>query len=224
MTAATSGRLRRRATSTARAAAILLSAAVTGLLAGGAVRLVHGNRMAPWILGRASGLCAYLLLVALVLFGLVLSHPARTRLRRPSTATRIRIHIALALFTLLATALHVVVLATDRWAGVGWSGALVPLGAAYRPAPVTLGLIGAWVGLLAGLSAALAGRLPRRLWWPIHKVAAVSLALIWTHGVLAGSDTPALLVMYVVTGAAVIGVAASRYLARTPAERAELRR
>ena len=224
MTAATSGRLRRQATRTARAAAILLSAAVTGVLAGGAVRLVHGNRMAPWILGRASGLCAYLLLVALVLFGLVLSHPARTRLRRPSTATRIRIHIALALFTLLATALHVVVLATDRWAGVGWSGALVPLGAAYRPAPVTLGLIGAWVGLLAGLSAALAGRLPRRLWWPMHKVAAVSLALIWTHGVLAGSDTPALLVMYVVTGAAVIGVAASRYLARTPAERAELRR
>jgi hypothetical protein len=224
MTAVTSGRFRRQATSTARAAAILLSAAVTGVLAGGAVRLVHGNRMAPWILGRASGLCAYLLLVALVLFGLVLSHPARTRLRRPSTATRIRIHIALALFTLLATALHVVVLATDRWAGVGWSGALVPLGAAYRPAPVTLGLIGAWVGLLAGLSAALAGRLPRRLWWPMHKVAAVSLALIWAHGVLAGSDTPALLVMYVVTGAAVMGVAASRYLARTPAERAELRR
>ena len=207
-----------------RGVAIVLSAAVTGLLAGGAVRLVHGNRMAPWILGRAAGLCAYLLLVGLVLFGLVLSHPARTRLRRPSTATRIRIHITLALFTLLATALHVVVLATDRWAGVGWVGAFVPLGASYRPAPVTLGLIGAWVGLLAGLSAALAGRLPRRLWWPMHKVAAVSFALIWTHGVLAGSDTVALLAGYVITGALVLGVAASRYLARTPVERAELRR
>lgn len=207
-----------------RAIAILLSAAATGLLAGGAMRLVHGNRMAPWILGRAAGLCAYLLLVGLVLFGLVLSHPARNRLRRPSTATRIRIHIALALFTFLASALHVFVLATDRWAGVGWTGAFIPLGASYRPAPVALGLIGVWVGLLAGLSAALAGRLPRRLWWPMHKVAAVSLVLIWTHGVLAGSDTVALLVMYVVTGAAVLGVAASRYLARTPVERAELRR
>jgi predicted ferric reductase len=203
---------------------VLVSAAATGLLAGGAVRLVHGNRMAPWILGRAAGLCAYLLLVGLVVFGLVLSHPARTRLRRPSTATRIRIHIALALFTLLATTLHVVVLATDRWAGVGWAGALLPLGASYRPAPVTLGLIGAWVGLLAGLSAALAGRLPRRLWWPLHKVAAVSFVLIWTHGVLAGSDTVALLAVYLVTGSAVLGVATSRYLARTPVERAELRR
>jgi len=207
-----------------RAIAILLSAAATGLLAGGTMRLVHGNRMAPWILGRAAGLCAYLLLVALVLFGLVLSHPARNRLRRPSTATRIRIHIALALFTFLASALHVIVLATDRWAGVGWTGAFLPLGASYRPAPVALGVIGVWVGLLAGVSAALAGRLPRRLWWPLHKVAAVSLVLIWTHGVLAGSDTVALLVMYVVTGAAVLGVAASRYLARTPVERAELRR
>jgi hypothetical protein len=224
MSVATSSGLRRHAPAVLRVATIVLSAAVTGLLAGGAVRLVHGNRMAPWILGRAAGVCAYLLLVALVLFGLVLSHPARTRLRRPSTATRIRMHIGLALFTLLATTLHVVVLATDRWAGVGWAGAVVPLSAAYRPAPVTLGLIGAWVGLLAGFSAALAGRLPRRLWWPVHKVAAVSLVLIWTHGVLAGSDTPALLAMYIVTGAAVVGLAASRYVARTPPERAELRR
>ena len=93
-------------------------------------------------------------------------------------------------------------LATDRWAGVGWAGAALPLGASYRPVPVTLGVLGLWLGLLAGLSAALAGRLPRRAWWPLHKIAAVSLALVWTHGVLAGSDTPALLAMYVISGMA----------------------
>ena len=129
--------------------------------------------------------------------------------------------MALALLTAAATALHVAVLATDRWAGVGWTGAALPLGASYRPLPVTLGVLGLWLGLLAGLSAALAGRLPRRAWWPLHKIAAVSLALVWAHGVLAGSDTPALLAMYVISGMAVVGLALSRYVSRAPAERWE---
>lgn len=192
-----------------------LSLGVAGLLVGVAWHRVAGDRMAPWILGRAAGVSAYLLLVALVLMGLVLSHPARARLGG-STPGRIRVHIALGVFTVAFTALHIVVLATDRWAGVGWPGALVPMGSAYRPVAVTLGLIGLWTGLLAGLSAAAAGHLPRRLWWPLHKVAASTLVLVWLHGVLAGGDTPALLGMYVLTGVLTLGVASSRYVAARP--------
>ena len=198
-----------------RAAVVLgttFSLAATGVLGGTAISRVAGDKMAPWIIGRASGVCAYLLLVALVLLGLVLSHPARARLGG-STPARIRLHIALALFTFVFTALHVVVLATDRFAGVGWWGTLLPMRATYRPAAVTLGLIGMWTGLLAGLTAGLAGHLPRRAWWPLHKVAAVSLVLIWLHGVLAGGDTPALLGIYVATGLLVLGLGASRYVA-----------
>ena len=188
-----------------------LSIGLTGYLIGLAYSRVAGTRMAPWILGRASGICAYLLLVALVGLGLVLSHPARAR-RGGSTPARIRAHIALALFTLAFTVLHIVVLATDRYAGVGWWGAALPMRASYRPAAVSLGVIGLWVGLLAGLTAGAAGRLPRRLWWPLHKVAAVSLVLIWTHGVLAGGDTPALMALYL-GSALVVGVlAVSRYV------------
>src|SRR5664279_3635810 len=173
----------------ARAILVLISVGLTGVLIGAALQQVSGNRMAPWIIGRAAGVCAYLLLVLLVLLGLALSHPWRSRVRRPSSASRIRAHIALAAFTLGFTVLHVVVLATDRWAGVGWRGAVVPMGSTYRPAAVTLGIIGVWVTLLVGLSASAAGRLPHRLWWPLHKLAAVSLVLVWIHGVLGGGDT-----------------------------------
>jgi hypothetical protein len=100
-----------------------ISAGVTGMLVGAAARSVSHDRMAPWIVGRAAGLSAYLLLVVLVLLGLLLSHPARGRLRRPSSATRVRVHIVVAVMVLALTALHVVVLATDRFAGVGWWGA-----------------------------------------------------------------------------------------------------
>jgi hypothetical protein len=216
-----------RSTSRRALSAVLLavlvaaSAGVSAWLVGWAVLGVRGNMQAPWILGRAAGVTTYLLLVALVAMGLVLSHPWRTRIAWPSAATRIRIHVSLAVFTLAFLVLHVVVLATDSYAGVGWRGALVPMGASYRPVPVTLGLIAAYAGLLAGLTAALAGRMAIRVWWPIHKVAALTLACVWLHGVLAGSDTTMLLPLYVGTGGAVVLLALSRYAARTPADRVE---
>ncbi|MGZ4614883.1 MAG: ferric reductase-like transmembrane domain-containing protein, partial [Actinomycetes bacterium] len=151
--------------------------------------------------------------------GLVLSHPARARIRRPSSALRIRLHVSLAVFTLALTVLHVVVLATDSYAGVGWRGSIVPLGSTYRPVPVTLGVLGLYAGLLAGVTATLSGRrVVARVWWPIHKVAAVSFLLVWAHGLYAGIDSRALLWLYLVTGAGLLGLASWRYVAKTPAD------
>jgi hypothetical protein len=198
---------------------VCISAATSAALVGHTVAGVSGNRDRLWILGRAAGLSAYLLLVLLVLLGLVLSHPWRTRLQRPSAATRIRVHVSLAVFTLAFVTLHVLVLATDSYAGVGLRGALVPMAAGYRPVAVTMGVLGAYAGLLAGLTAALAGRVSARVWWPIHKVAAVSLVLVWGHGVLSGSDSTPLLALYAGSGALVVALALSRYGARTPTDR-----
>jgi hypothetical protein len=196
-----------------------LSAAVTGVLVGRTTQSVAGDRNAPWIVGRAAGLSAYMLLVLLVAMGLVLSHPGRTRIRRPSSATRIRLHVSLAVFTLVLIVLHVVVLATDSYAGVGWRGSFVPLGSSYRPVPVTLGVLGLYAGLLAGVTAAVSGRrLIARIWWPIHKVAVVSFLLVWAHGLYAGIDTEALLWLYLVTGIGLVALAVWRYTAQTPAD------
>lgn len=197
----------------------MFSAGVSSALVGWSASAVSGNRMAPWIIGRAAGISAYLLMVVLVLLGLFLSHPSRARLSWPSAPTRIRVHIVVSVFTLAFVLLHIVVLATDRYAGVGWSGALLPMQATYRPVATTLGIIGLWSGLLAGITAAFAGRLPLRLWWPIHKGASVSLILVWLHGVLGGGDSQALLAMYVVTAGLVAVVALSRYTARTVGDR-----
>ncbi len=218
MTTAVGARLSRGVRALVLLIAVVASTGLTAALIGSAAKRVAGDRMAPWILGRAAGICSYLLLLVLVLTGMLLSHPWRTRVRRPNTATRIRLHVALAAFTLVFTALHVLVLATDSYAGVGWWGALLPMHASYRPVATTLGLIGAWSGLIAGITAGLAARVPRWLWWGLHKVAAVSLVLVWLHAVLGGGDTPALLGLYLASGALVVAVAVSRYAARTPAD------
>ncbi|WP_155859401.1 hypothetical protein [Cellulomonas sp. KRMCY2] len=205
--------------------AALAGSAAVGLAAWTVVTTLMGGSPVSWVLGRASGLTSYLLLLALVTTGLVLSHPWARGMRRPSPAGRLRLHIALATFTLAFTVLHVVVLATDPWAQVGWRGALLPLASTYRPVPVTLGVLALWAGLLTGITARLAGSIAARIWWPVHKVAAGILVLVWSHSVLAGSDTPTLRWFYVSTGVAVIGLAITRYSARTPTDRvAELNR
>lgn len=196
--------------------AVGASTAATASLVGAGVSSVAGNQKAHWLLGRAAGISSYLLLVGLVCFGLLLSHPATTHWKRPARPTRLRIHVSLAVFTLAFTTLHIVVLATDPWAGVGWRGSAIPGAATYRPLAVSLGVIGLYAGLLAGLTAASAGRIAGRVWWPIHKVAIVALGLVWVHGVQAGSDSSALFVMYLATGAFVVVLAASRYAARSP--------
>lgn len=196
-----------------RAAAVLASGVATGAIAGAAYAHVRDDRMAPWIVGRSAGLVAYLLLVAVVLLGLTLSHPRRAD-RGATMPIRMRVHITLAVLALGLIVLHVVVLATDRYAGVGWWGAALPMGARYRPVGVTLGVLGAWIGLLSGISAAAAGRLPWRFWLPLHRVAAVSFLLVWLHGVLAGSDTRPMLWLYLGSGALVLSFAVPRYVAR----------
>lgn len=205
-----------------RVADVALTAACGGLSAwivGRTVGAVAGDRHAPWILGRASGIAAYLLLVALVATGLLVAHPWRTRWRRPGPAARLRLHLGLAVFTFAFLALHVAVLATDRYAKVGWWGAVLPMASQYRPAAVTLGVVGTWCGLLAGLSAALAGRIAGRLWWPLHRTAAGCFALVWLHGVSAGSDTAALRALYLITGAGLAVLAVTRYAATGRADR-----
>lgn len=178
-----------------------------------------------WVLGRASGVTSYLLLLLLVATGLVLAHPWARHLRLPAPRTRQSMHVTLATFTLVFTVLHVVVLATDPWAQVGWAGALLPMASTYRPVAVTLGVLALWSGLVTGLTATFAGRFAARIWWPLHKVAALALGLVWAHSVLAGSDIAALQGFYLATGAALLGLAVTRYAAKTPADRvAELTR
>jgi DMSO/TMAO reductase YedYZ heme-binding membrane subunit len=55
----------------------------------------------------------------------------------------------------------------------------------------------------------------------LHRFAIVPLGLGWVHGVLAGTDTPALEVLYAGLGVAVVGAAVYRYwIVRRRAERA----
>ena len=197
-----------------------LASGLTGMTLGLSAIAIVQNSMPMWILGRATGITSYLLLTGVTAMGLLLSH--KTRARHRPNPDRIRLHLALVIFTLAFTVLHVVVLAVDPYAQVGWIGAVLPMGSAYRPMPVTLGLLAVWSGLISGLSTALAGRGMGRVWLYLHRFAGVGWVLAWLHGVLTGIDTKALIGMYMGTGVAIMTLGLWRYLTQeTAIERAQ---
>jgi hypothetical protein len=203
----------------ASAGAVLGVTVGGGYLVGRAgVPLVH-DRYLPWVVGRALGMAAYLAMVALVLAGLWLRHPWR-HTGRPHAETLLRLHAVLGAAVPVLLAAHVTSLALDRYAGVGWSGVFVPGAATYRPLPVALGVAALYLVVLVAATAGIGGRLVGRSWLPLHRLAVPAFALVWCHGLFAGSDGPTLRYFYGLTGGVVCLATASRLLAAPGPRRA----
>lgn len=169
------------------------------------------SRYFPWLTGRALGIAAYLALTALVVLGVWIRHPWRLRHPVVHSETRLRVHATLATATIALIAGHLVSLASDKYAGVGWIGALVPFRAVYRPTAVSLGVIAMLFMVLLFVTARSAGRVGARHWLSYHRLAGVNFVLVWFHGVLAGTDTAALRLLYVGTGGIVVFLTLTRY-------------
>jgi len=210
------------ATVTERARSLVEWLALAVVVVGGAVavgywlaivsRPVTTSHMMPWLAGRTLGLGAYATLTVLVCLGIWLRHPWRSRWTVPSPETALRAHAALGATATVLVVGHLAALAMDAYAHVGWVGAFVPWQSGYRTTPVALGVIAFYLMLLVAGTAGLAGRLTKGRWLTVHQLALPLFALVWFHGVLAGTDTPTLRLAYVVTGLAVGALAVTRYL------------
>lgn len=172
------------------------------------------NKNFPWITGRALGVAGYLALSALVALGLWLRHPWRFRWSFGHAETRLRVHATLGVATVALIVGHLVFLATDRYAGVGWIGAIIPGLSHYRRAAVGLGVGAFELLLVIAATARFAGRRGTAHWRSIHRLATLTFVLTWFHGVFAGTDTAALRLMYVVTGSLIAFLVASRAVVR----------
>lgn len=162
-----------------------------------------------WLAARATGLVALVLVALLVVLGILLSHPEQTQWK---LAKKIYPwHEALWVFVLSFLAVHIVSLVVDPYAGVGIRGALIPGLSEYRTVPVALGVISLYALLISALTARYTRLLPTGWWLKLHRLAGVVLALAWTHGVFAGSDTKALSPVYWGIVLAVVAAASHRY-------------
>ena len=139
-----------------------------------------------WLLARASGFTAYLLLTASVLAGLVLkSRPFRSL--KPAAVTDT--HRFLALLGLLALAGHGLALVADRTVRMPLAGLLVPGLSPYRPLAVGVGVLAAELMILVYVSFALRKRIGTRNWRRLHWATYAIFAGATVHGIAAGTDS-----------------------------------
>lgn len=179
------------------------------------------GELRPWLAGRALGVTAYLLLALQVALGLVLSHPRNTAAWR-TTRQVLPWHELLTVFVWAFLVLHIVLMAIDPFADVGWLGALVPGLSAYRTPAIAIGTVAAYAMLVTAATARWTRLLPGGWWLRIHRLSALAFLGTWVHSVLAGTDTAALTPLYIVTGVPiVVGVAHRWWTARVRVQREE---
>jgi methionine sulfoxide reductase heme-binding subunit len=166
-------------------------------------------QMRVWLAARATGLVALVLIAVLVVLGILVSHPEQTQWRLVKVI--FPWHESLWVFVLAFLLVHIVSIVLDPYAGVGIRGALVPGLSAYRTAPVAVGVLSLYALLITVLTARYTRLLPAGWWLKLHRLAGLVLAGAWVHGVLSGTDTIAVALVYWIIVLAVVAAAAHRY-------------
>jgi sulfoxide reductase heme-binding subunit YedZ len=172
-----------------------------------------------WLVSRAAGIVALALISLAVLIGLTM---ATKILQRPGLGRKLtRLHEHVALVALGAITVHGASLLGDRWLHAGVEGLLVPFAIGYRPLYVGLGIIGAYLAALLGLSFYVRRRIGTRLWRKLHRATVIVWVLGVVHTIGAGSDASTiwLRVTMIVTGAPIVFLALLRLLHRDRRER-----
>jgi len=139
-----------------------------------------------WLVSRASGIVALVLISLSVLMGLAM---AAKVLRAPKAKRLVvTLHEHVALTALLAIAVHGAALLGDRWLKPGLSGITVPFALGYRPQFTGPGIIAGYLALLLGPSFYLRRRIGARRWRRLHSLIGLTWVLSVVHTLGAGSD------------------------------------
>lgn len=158
-----------------------------------------------WFVARASGVVAYVQLMAIVVLGIALSRrwhrAAWPRLLVEAT------HRWLTLLFFLFIAVHSVTVLLDPFTHFGLNDILIPFGSAYRTIWLGLGVLAAELALAIALSAVVRRWIGYRMWHALHMLTYVLFPLSLLHGLGTGTDTttPWATIMY---GGSVLAVGA----------------
>jgi predicted ferric reductase len=140
-----------------------------------------------WLLARASGLTAYLLLTGSVLAGLVVKSRPFGRAVKAASATDV--HRFLAQLGLGMLVLHGVALTLDRTVHMSPAALVVPGLSAYRPASVAYGVLAAELAVLIVLSFSLRRHIGMKTWRRFHWLTYLVFLMATIHGLTAGTDS-----------------------------------
>ena len=140
-----------------------------------------------WYLSRASGIVAWALLAASVLWGLLLS--TRVFDRNPGPKWFTDLHRFLGGTAVVFVAAHVGTILADSYVHFGVADVLVPFSAKWHPVAVAWGVVAMWLLFAVEVSSLAMRFLPRRVWHAIHLSSYALFVSATLHGLSAGPDT-----------------------------------
>ena len=169
-----------------------------------------------WLLARAGGFTAYILLTLSVLAGIAVKTRPFGKSVRPAAQTDT--HRVLAMAGLGALCLHAVALVLDRTVKIPVHALFVPLASPYRPIAVAFGVLAAELMILVYASFSQRKRIGARNWRRLHWATYAVFAGATAHGLAAGTDTtkPWAVSLYLAAIGAVAGASAWRWLVTRP--------
>lgn len=183
--------------------------------------------MTTWIVLRAAGIGAYVMLFLSVAWGLVsTTAPFGKRVAKQSANL---VHQFMATCGLLLLGIHLGGLLIDRFVPFSVPDLFVPLRSSYRPVAVAVGIVAMYLLVFVMVTSWLRKPIGTKWWRRTHLLAVPTFTLAMLHGIFAGSDTarPIMWWTYVVTGLAVLFLVVVRALTvglrperRQPPERA----
>lgn len=172
-----------------------------------------------WLVSRASGIVAVVLVSISVLIGLSM---AAKLIQRPGLKrSLVRLHEHTTVIAIAAIVIHGLSLLGDRWLRPGLGGIAVPFAMSYRPAFTGLGILSGYLALLVGPSFYLRRRIGARRWRLLHRASTGVWALAVIHTLGAGSDgaTLWLRALVLAPGLPIVYLIVLRVLPRRAAER-----
>lgn len=148
-----------------------------------------------WYVSRASGLVAWLLVAASIVWGVTLS--SRLLRRRGIPAWLLDLHRYLGLLAVVFTGVHLLSLVADNYVYFGWKELFVPMAVEWRPGATAWGIVAFYLLAAVQITSWLMRRMKRKYWHATHLLAYPLFVLGTVHGFQAGADRANKLVQWI---------------------------
>ncbi len=149
-----------------------------------------------WLVIRGSGIVAFALLSAAVIWGLLASTKLLQSVVKAKPLTWF--HESLGMGALIATLVHIFVLSIHDFLEFSWAEILVPGLSDWKRLPVALGVVAFYGLVVVSMSFYLKKRIGQRAWRSIHYGSFGVFVASLIHGIHAGTDSahPMMIGMY----------------------------
>ncbi|MEK7426702.1 MAG: ferric reductase-like transmembrane domain-containing protein [Actinomycetota bacterium] len=139
-----------------------------------------------WYVARSSGIIAWAVVTASILWGLTLS--SRLVRRRGIPAWLLDLHRYLGTLSIVFTVIHMLALVADNWVYFGWRELFIPMATDWHPGATAWGIAAFYLMLAIQITSWMMRRLPRRIWHAIHLLSFPLFIGATIHGFQAGAD------------------------------------